>query len=376
MMHTITVRGRDTVAALQEVEEKLGDSAMIISTRKRDGFVEIEAAAETFVTPQKIQAEEVAALISVPSAVEDAPQPMFTRSEGGLSAVDLPATEPEPERKVHANFAEYLEEQEALQGISQEREEIVEVERTPGNDPLSGWSSLSPEFCDELRSDLASIEKNGHALGFLGQVKRQVLTRDVAMIENARRVIVVGASGAGKSLVAAKIAAHMMTHDANCRPVFTLANAQGRSAGALLNDKAQLMNIKMQTRSLDELNSPVPPVDAPEIIEVHGSSAEVQLVVEALANEKGTQVVIALPAGMHPRAASRVCAQWQKVDPVVVMTRLDDWLPTAEDMAVFLANGTRLAWVTQGESILDAFDHPNADTVCGWARSWLQDAAQ
>jgi hypothetical protein len=371
-MHTITVKARDTASALKEVARQLGDDAMIISTKKTDGIVVVEAAAEVFLTPQKIEPSDVASLISAPSEPaerDDAKAPMFTRHERGLrQEPDLRS-----EKKVHSNFAEYLEEQERLQGISHEREEIVEVEKPLANDPLAGWSSLSPEFCDELRSDLASIDRSGHALGFLGQVKRQVLTRDASMIENARRVIIVGAPGSGKSLVAAKMAAHMMTNDAACRPELVLANARGRSAGALLTEKAQLMNIRMRQCALSEIDGATPDLNTPEIIEVNGATSDALGQVQKLAAQKGTQVVVVLPAGLHPRAASRICSVWRDLSPVVVMTRLDDWLPTAEDIAVLLANGMRLAWTTQGESVLDAFDHPGLDALGAWARTWLSD---
>ena len=371
-MHTITVRARDTASALKEVARQLGDDAMIISTKKLDGTVVVEAAAEVFLTPQKIEPSDVASLISAPSEPDEhdeAKALMFTRHESGLR--QEPALR--SENKVHSNFAEYLEEQERLQGISHEREEIIEVEKPLANDPLAGWSSLSPEFCDELRSDLASIDRSGHALGFLGQVKRQVLTRDASMIENARRVIIVGAPGSGKSLVAAKLAAHMMTIDSACRPELVLANSRGRSAGALLTEKAQLMNIRMRQCVLSEIEGATPALNTPEIIEVNGAASDALGLVRKLAAQKGTQVVVALPAGLHPRAASRICNVWRDLSPVVVMTRLDEWLPTAEDIAVFLANGMRLAWTTQGESVLDAFDHPGLDDLGLWARTWLSD---
>lgn len=393
-MHKITVKARDTASAMKEVARQLGEDAMIISTRNKNGIVEIEATAEFLVEPEMIQPKvpqievhsdevmefqpsrldpsDIASLISIPdepSRTESDVSPMFTRHEDGLRA-EPPLLS---EKKVHANFAEFLEEQERLQGTSPESEAIAEVEKPLTNDPLAGWSSLSSEFCDELRSDLASMERSGQALGFLGQVKRQVLSRDARMIEIAHRIVIVGAPGSGKSLVAAKIAAHMMTHDDNRRPELILANARGRSAGALLSDKAQLMNIKMRYRSLDELMRPRPDLDQPEIIEINGSSADARATVEALAAEEGAQVVLALPAGLHPRAASKVCHEWRELSPVVVMTRLDDWQPAAEDIAVLLANGMRLAWTTQGESVLDALDHPSLATLGRWARSWLLD---
>ena len=52
-MAEITVRAIDSALAMEEVQKRLGDDALIISTQRIDGQIEITATDEEFVKPDK-----------------------------------------------------------------------------------------------------------------------------------------------------------------------------------------------------------------------------------------------------------------------------------------------------------------------------------
>ena len=52
-MAEITVRAIDSALAMEEVQKRLGDDALIISTQRIDGQIEITATDEEFIKPEK-----------------------------------------------------------------------------------------------------------------------------------------------------------------------------------------------------------------------------------------------------------------------------------------------------------------------------------
>ena len=52
-MAEITVRAIDSALAMEEVQKRLGDDALIISTKRIDGQIEITATDEDVIKPEK-----------------------------------------------------------------------------------------------------------------------------------------------------------------------------------------------------------------------------------------------------------------------------------------------------------------------------------
>ena len=52
-MAEITVRAIDSALAMEEVQKRLGDDALIISTQRIDGQIEITATDEEVIKPEK-----------------------------------------------------------------------------------------------------------------------------------------------------------------------------------------------------------------------------------------------------------------------------------------------------------------------------------
>ena len=84
-------------------------------------------------------------------------------------------------------------------------------------------------------------------------------------------------------------------------------------------------------------------------------------------------VIVAVPLGLHPRRLSFVLSRWADVGAHVAFTQLDQWSPSAEELAVCVAHRLRVSFAAYGSVILDPFRIISPQDISGWAQAWLLD---
>lgn len=328
-MSTILVRAADSALALDEVRRRLGDEALILSTRAADGQVEVLAMRDATVRPRG------------------------TGFAAALAAVNPPAPAPAAPRAPVA----------ALQG----REPVLDPDPAAA---VGGWPGLSPGFLAALAAEL-----DGGPQGFLARLGARLLPEGDP--PRPARIVVAGPRGAGKSLLAARIAAQALLDGQAPRLV------QPRLTAVLAEDRlrgwARMMRLPLDRPALaDLLADGAADPESPLIVDLSDLPAAGPDTLSRLLRA-GDAVVVALPTGLHPGIVAREVARWRNVPPGVqagvCLTRADIWAPAPEELSAIAAAGLRLQGVTTGPGLTGALVRPDAAHLAAWARGWIADAA-
>lgn len=194
------------------------------------------------------------------------------------------------------------------------------------------------------------------------------------------RVILVGPPGAGRSLLAARLAAAALRAPGSPRPVLVaprpdLLTGPGRLAGW-----ARLMGLTLHRPVWTEglpTRLALPDPATIEIMDLSDMPAPAPEALAPLASLSDSHIWLVLPTGLHPRMHSRICPPWAGIARLIALTRADLCPPTAEDFALQSSTGITPALLADGAGLLDVLRPlaPDGGTPAATAPSDLSDAA-
>ena len=318
-MKVITARGSDSAEAMDEVIRLLGVNALILSTRVRDGMVEIEAADE------------------MPERPSPRPAP------------------PSPSPAQGQSFADLLEARSDWAPMPKLRP-AVPPRRTP-------WAQVTP-----TRLQAAVLDRLEAEL-----LPATPLTPD----QLAPRTILVGAPGAGKSLLAARLAAGAMLADRRCQPRIIAPRMANPLSDDRLRGWLRLLGLVADRPLIgdlmaeDETASPV--VHRPQIIDLSDIPQATPDLVAALARPMPTEIILVLPAGLSARQAARQARHWAPLRPGICLSFIDLGAPEQAMLLALAEAGLRLTRAAQGTGIVSALSLPDRAELARWLQEDAQD---
>lgn len=225
--------------------------------------------------------------------------------------------------------------------------------------------------------------EGGMDLGALEERLREEFLPDPSVTDAvsnpAPRLILVGPAGAGKSMLAARLAAAIMRLGRGRRPRLIQPLQGAHLTEDRLRGWARLMGLQVERPQLDDLiRSPdwLPDDEEfPQIVDLSDLPAITPDQVAELAAPQGSQVMLVLPVGLNARRIAALVRPWAWLGPQLCLTRLDEADPTPEELAALVDLGLPLALMAGGTGLLDALHRPTITDLRHWAEGWWRDAA-
>ena len=314
-MDTVTFHAPDSATALDLVQQRFGDDAFILSIETReDGTVEVVAAADPSAEGPPVPASR-APLVDI--VVDDVPDPEQLQSADAPTETKLPsflrrASQPEPE---------------------------------PDHEPGT-VVSFSDEFA-RAKEKLTPASEPEPAMPLLGRER----------VMCARRIVLVGPTGAGKSMFALQLAALRLQRDQATFPQIIFCGNGSHSDAGLLVQKAHLLGIGVDFARPEELTAPKSGTF--QIVILSGRDTVPSDRLQALPDREDTEVVLVLPAGLRKERIFSHCRASGMDVANTVLSADPNFPPDAADMSALDEAGLLCLWHSSSAFIVNGLTAPD-----------------
>ena len=389
-MTTITVSASDTAQAMDKIVERLGDDAMILETIKRDGRIEMIATDDSPTT----------SLPSPRAKVPDDAELAFTGvSANRLSAVDggragMPQAQKVDGLDVNIGattaFTDLLDQQmvetvkarstadhltDRTANTSSQMDILEELHdlrsmlngmmltRPEGLDVTLGHAApvrlqqagFSPQVIHALHHHMVGLDPDDAVDAFMTALADRVIHNHAESVFDAKLVCVVGSSGSGKTTLATKIAAYFKENGISERITLASATGQGVGQNEDIKSYARLLNIRSTDFGIGELATAIQETSNRMIVDVDAGSSDALEAILAARQHLGrnrVSVVQAIPGGSSATMISHQCQLFQKLKPLIALTKLDECETRPAELSALALAGSGVGLLTGTTAIV------------------------
>ena len=389
-MTTITVSASDTAQAMDKIVERLGDDAMILETIKRDGRIEMIATDDS----------STSSLPSPRAEVPDEAELTFTGvSANRLSAVDggragMPQAQKVDSLDVNIGattaFTDLLDQQmvetvkarstadhltDRTANTSSQMDILEELRdlrsmlngmmltRPEGLDVTLGHAApvrlqqagFSPQVIHALHHHMVGLDPEDAVDAFMTALADRVIHNHAESVFDAKLVCVVGSSGSGKTTLATKIAAYFKENGISERITLASATGQGVGQNEDIKSYARLLNIRSTDFGIGELATAIQETSNRMIVDVDAGSSDALEAILAARQHLGrnrVSVVQAIPGGSSATMISHQCQLFQKLKPLIALTKLDECETRPAELSALALAGSGVGLLTGTTAIV------------------------
>jgi len=331
-MPTITVQAADSAAAMDEIWEKLGPNAMIISTSKRNGRIVMEATTEN---AKPAMAPSVEAGFSDIFKGQMLAKPAITAKAS--TSGQMPATTA------------------AVADIAGLRRDITQMQNMLSGLVLTDLDGVNPSLSASTRLELQRAGFSAASLdllkaryagltyadgcdAFLGGMAERLAHPHAEALLSKRLIFVVGATGTGRTTMVAKLTA--MLREAHPKKEVIAASLHGQNASnnQSLQGFGRLLNVPVCTLSLE-----TPVADFNKMTDY-----DIMVIdVTAMPDEASQKIA-------EIKARKLTMQRFADLVPMIALTKLDECETTASEFSAYVEQGARISILSGTKSVIGA----------------------
>ena len=355
-MPTITVQAADSATAMDEIREKLGPDAMIISTSKRNGRIVMDATTN-------------GAKPGIATSVEAGFSDIFKGQMLSKPAITAKAGTAANNEKIPANAAENAD-------IAALRRDIAQMQNMLSGLVLTDLDGVNPSLSASTRLellragfsaaslDLLKAHYAGLAYGdgcdaFLGGMAERLAHPNAEALLSKRLIFVVGATGTGRTTMVAKLTA--MIREAYPKKEIIAASLHGQnvSNNRSLQGFGRLLNVPVCTLSLetpiDDFNKMTDyDVMIVDVTAMPDEAGQKLAEIKGRVGAKEIGIITTIPGSTSRAMIELTMQRFADLAPMIALTKLDECETTASEFSAYVEQGARIGILSGTKSVIGA----------------------
>ncbi|WP_439138089.1 hypothetical protein [Roseicyclus sp.] len=214
------------------------------------------------------------------------------------------------------------------------------------NDPIVE-AGFSTEIVKRLAPEAAAPSR---ATQFAASMSETLIAPDPMASLRATVVVIVGPSGAGKTILAGKIAALAVEIHPSCTVELVSLSETPRFANTALPIYARMLSVPHRDLQCDQLDAGQWPTEnCTHIIDTNIETETMQPMLHALRaafGHDGVSVIIALPLGSSLGRIKTELGKYRDFNPSIALTKLDECELTPQEASQIAEAGAQIAWLS------------------------------
>ena len=366
-MKTQTFKAKDVKSAINLVNNEFGERAIIVSTKKNNGFVEIEASDNDDVIKnhQKNKDEK-----------KNFSKVFFKELESKDSVKNNISyiNDNDPKNKVKNNSNELFEKiNENINNMRKEINNMVLTDQTGISDELSYLTPIqlrqekfSPEIINKLNYSFIGKNTEEGRISFFRELSKKLASDDFSRLLKAKNIFIFGNSGSGKSTLAAKIASYLS--DAKLTKKINFIDVTNSSTGQsdVLRSYSRVLGLSI--RDYKSFNFANPDKENADI-NVFDFSGDINFSIQKIKEIKNSFPsfefcsILTIQSGSNSEMINGICKKVSDIRPMTAITKLDECWVGAEEFSSLALNNSRIGIVTGTKVIIDSIIEASEDSL-------------
>ncbi len=370
-MKTQLFKARDMKTAMNLVNDEFGEKAIILSTKKNNGVVEVEASDnDDIIETHKKQIEENKSFSNVFMKEMDIPVKHKINKKDNISYLGTKKLK-EPLQK--GESTELLKKiQKQLDSLKEEMNNMILTDQSGISDKLSHFTPIKlrqekflPSIINKLSYSFIGKNLEEGRVSFFRELSKKLASDDFSRFLNSKNIFVFGNSGSGKSTLAAKIASYLSDKRSSKNINFIDVTNSSTGNSDVLRSYSRVLGFPVKDYNFFNFNNS----DKNDSINIFDFSGDINFGVQKIKEIKNSFPsfnfcsILTLPSGSNSEMIDGLTAKVSDIRPMVAVTKLDECWVGAEEFSSLALNNARIGIVTGTKILIDSIMEANENSL-------------
>jgi flagellar biosynthesis protein FlhF len=349
-MSKLTVKAMDTATAMDEIVNKLGPDAVILSTSKIDGKIVMEAASGTQPTQGRLMNEKQFSNILSEKMIDT---PGKNKTNPGLEKM-LPTA------KEFQNLQSQMSQiQKMLSGLFITDLDGVNQDLSSNSRVILQQAGFSSQVLNDFKTAyLGKTFRNG-CDQFLSDISSHLTYYDSESLLSKKFIFITGQSGTGRTTMVGKLTASLKEALPNKSVITAEMITSGQQRSSRLQDFCRLLNSQVYTIGVDTSASDFNEIKSNEVMIVDMAmpvSNATEKLTEILPSvgPENVGIILTVPASTSAKMIEITLNDTKLLEPIVALTKLDECEVTTAEFSSFATINAKIGLFSASKSIADA----------------------
>ncbi len=360
-MTTQLFKAKDVKSAINKVTEEFGNDAIILSTKKNNGLVEIEASNDNNV------------LTSFPrnNRENKAFSKIFLKKLDNKNTQFSNKTENRVSSKISSKTIKNFDQSEINEELNNLKKEIKDLKKELSGMFLTNESGL----CDNLSSSTpVKLSQCGFSnniinklnftfqgknleegkIAFFREMSKKLVSQDFQRLFNSKNIFIFGNSGSGKSTLAAKLASYI-SDEKKCNINFIEVCNTSTNNSEILRAYSRVLGFKLINFNNFQFSK-----NHNKDINIFDFSGDLNFSLSKIDHIKKNYKdfdfcsILSIQSGSNAAMINNIWKQVSGIKPMVAITKLDECWTGAEELSALAYNRARIGLFTGTKVIIDS----------------------
>ena len=368
-MKTQMFKAKDVKSAINLVNEEFGDKAIILSTKKNNGVVEVEASDNDEIIEnhkRKISQKKTFSNVFLKQMNGEE-----TKKDKNISYIKNPSKNYEQEDHKQKRMFEQINQN--LESIKKEINNVIITDQSGISDQLSYFTPVklrqerfSPEIINKLNYSFIGKSLEEGRISFFRELAKKLSSNDFSRMLSSRNIFVFGNSGSGKSTLSAKIASFLSDKKQTKNINFIDVSNTSTGHSDVLRSYSRMLGFSISDYKSFNFNSN----DSNDTkINVFDFSGDINFSIQKINEIKNSFPsfefcsILTVQSGSNTDMINGVCKKAGNIRPMIAVTKLDECWVGAEEFSSLALNNARIGLVTGTKVIIDSIMEANENSL-------------
>ncbi len=377
-MTTQLFKAKDMKTAMNLVNNEFGEKAIILSTKRNNGVIEVEASDnDEIIEIHKKNTEENKNFSNV--FKKEISSSKVNKEKGNISYLGSKSSEKKVQKDESLKILQQIQKQ--IDNLKDEMNSMILTDQSGISDKLSYFTPIKlrqekfhPEIINKLNYSFIGKSLEEGRISFFRELSKKLVSDDFSRLINSKNIFVFGNSGSGKSTLAAKIASYLSDKQ-SCKNInfIDITNSSTGNSDTL-RSYSRVLGFPVKHYNSFNFNNG----ESNNDINIFDFSGDINFGIQKIKEIKNSFPsfnfcsILTVPSGSNSEMIDGLSNKVSEIRPMIAITKLDECWVGAEEFSSLALNNARIGIVTGTKVLIDSIIEANENSLTKYMKENLK----